>query len=486
MAYGKQITDLPDELLLEIFSNLGIEDLAFSVQHVNKHWKDVTQDDSLWKNHIFSPGYKMTDKEIARHLVNMPALKAFCPARGTNTNNIIPTMCKYCRDIRRIEFTAGHKLSNFRLQNIIKKYPHLEILHIPLPKQSDQLHCAILVGQLRNLTTLNFSNNYVEAADGILQAIAEGCPALLHLDLGYTQFQDRDVQYLLKRRGKQLLSFSLRHYVSSISHRLLTDCCGNLQSLCYENNNHEIPTTYIQFPSKLLKLHSLKLSYFVIPNIFKNQALSKLIHLHLLQCDLDDTAITGIFMNCPHLKSLSLLWENIIDVSFQHIGNCKNLEHLTVRFCSSLTDKSMEYIGAGCPRLKHLDIGSCTGLTNKSIEYVCKGCQKLKYLDMQYCPQMTDDVLENILKCRELEVLILSWNSQFLGTNFLLIPSKLIHLTELHVDGCLLDRKCVHELQVMMPNLKITGSYTVNEEPWGMQLSSFLSQCESDTVGAPT
>jgi len=96
----------------------------------------------------------------------------------------------------------------------------------------------------------------------------------------------------------------------------------------------------------------------------------------------------------------------------------------------------MEYIGAGCPRLKHLDIGSCTGLTNKSIEYVCKGCQKLKYLDMQYCPQMTDDVLENILKCRELEVLILSWNFQFSGTNFLLIPSKLIHLTELHVDGC--------------------------------------------------
>lgn len=467
MAYGKHITDLPDELLLEIFSNLSIEDLALSVQHVNKHWKDVTQDDSLWKNQVFSPEYKMTDKEIARHLMNMPALKAFCPVRGTNTKNIIPTMCKYCRDIRRIEFTWLHKLSNSRFKNIIKKYPHLEILHIPLPKESDQLHCAILVGQLQNLTTLNFTDKYVgEVADGILEAIAEGCPALLHLDLGCTKFQDSDVQYLLKRRGKQLLSFSVRFYISSVSHRLLTDCCVNLQNLWYENDNHDFPSTYIQFLSKLSKLHSLTLTFFDIPNIFKNQALSKLIKLDLYQCSVDDTAVTGILMNCPHLKSLSLGGESITDDGFQHIGNCKNLEHLTIYFCSSLTDKSMEYVGAGCPRLKHLDIVQCIGLTNKSSEYVCKGCQKLKYLAIKSCPEMTDSVLDNILNCRELEVLILSLNSQLLGTNFLLIPSNLIHLTELNVLGCDgLDEKCVHELQVMMPNLKIIGSYTVDEEP---------------------
>ena len=467
MAFSKHITDLPDELLLEIFSNLSIEDLALSVQHVNKHWKDVTQDNSLWKNQVFSPEYKLTDKEIARHLVNMPALKAFCPVRGTNTKNIIPTMCKYCRDIRRIEFKWLHKLSNFRLQNIIKKYPHLEILHIPLPKESDQLQCAILVGQLQNLTTLNFTDKYVEVADGILEAIAEGCPALLHLDLGYTKFQDRDVQYLLKRKGKQLLSFSVRRYISSISHRLLTDCCGNLQNLWYENDNHDFPSTYTQFLTKLSQLHYLKLTFFYIPNIFKNRALSKLIKLDICECSgLDDTAVTGILMNCPQLKSLSFGGQDISDDGFQHIGNCKNLEHLTVSYCSSLTDKSMEYVGAGCPRLKHLDIGNCAGLTNKSTEYVCKGCQKLKYLDIQSCPEMTDAVLDNILRSRELEILILSWNSQLVGTNFLLIPSNLIHLTELDVVGCVsLDENCVHKLQVMMPNLKITGSYTVSEEP---------------------
>jgi Leucine-rich repeat (LRR) protein len=222
----------------------------------------------------------------------------------------------------------------------------------------------------------------------------------------------------------------------------------------------------MQFLSKLLELHSLKLLCFDIPNIFKNQALSKLINLDLYRCNVDDTVVTGILMNCPHLKSLVLEGDSITDDSFQHIGNCKNLEHLKIPFCSSLTDKSMEYVGAGCPRLKHLDIGHCIGLTNKSTEYVCKGCQKLKYLAIESCPEMTDAVLDNILKCRELEVLILSWNSQLLGTSFLLIPSNLIYLTELDVYGCdALDEKCVHELQALMPNLKITRGDTVIEEP---------------------
>jgi hypothetical protein len=468
MAYGKHITDLPDELLLEIFSNLSIEDLALSVQHVNAHWKDVTQDDSLWKNQVFSPGYNMTDKEIARHLVNMPALRAFCPARGTNTKYITHTMCKYCRDIRHIEFTGFHKLSNFRLQNIIKKYPHLETLHIPLPTESDQLHCAVLVGQLQNLTTLHFTGKYLNgAADGILKAIAEGCPSLLHLDLGYTILQDHDVQYFLKKKGKQLLSLTVRRYISSISHRLLTDCCCNLENFWYENDNENFPSTYVHLLSKLSKLHNLTLKYFDVPNIFKNQALSQLIKLSIYECSvLDDTAVTGIFRNCPQLKFLSFQGQGISDDGFQYIGNCKNLEHLKICWCTSLTDKSMEYVGARCPNLKHLDIGNCTGLTNKSTEYVCKGCQNLKYLDIQSCPEMTDAVLENIFRSRELEVLILSWNSQLLGTNFPLIPSNLIHLTELDVEGCVsVDEKCLHELQVVMPNLKITGNYTVSEEP---------------------
>jgi hypothetical protein len=204
-----------------------------------------------------------------------------------------------------------------------------------------------------------------------------------------------------------------------------------------------------------------------IHNIFKKQSLSRLIKLNISYCDgFDDATLTGIFTNCPQLQFLVCRGHELSDVGFQHIGTCRNLQHLDIACYSSLTDKSMSYVGAGCPNLKYLDIGCCSPFTNKSIEYICTGCQKLKYLDIQQCPEMTDDVLENIFRSKNLEVLSLMWNMDMLGINFHMIPSHLVCLTELRVQGCYsIDEKCLDKLQEEMPHLKIMRSPTDNEEP---------------------
>ncbi|PNF22371.1 hypothetical protein B7P43_G17486 [Cryptotermes secundus] len=396
MASGKHFTDLPDELLLIIFSNLSIEDLAMSVQHVNSHWKNVSQDDSLWEYQTFSPGCKMSDEEISRHLRNMPALRSFCPSRGTNTK-VVDTLCKYCRDIRHIYFGYSHKLSNSTLHQILKKFPHIEKLVIPLPKETDQLHFADLVAQLKKLTTLSFTSHCVSTvANGVLRAIADGCPSLQCVDMGFSKSQTKDIEYFLEKRGQQLSSFSVRSYISTVAHRLLTEC-ANLESLTYHNLNADLPDTYIQSLSKMSEMRELVLRYFRegqtrnVSSIFKNQSMSKLITLYLYDSDdFDGSSLAVILTNCPQLQ------------------------RLTVHEC---------------------------GLTDD------------------------DDVMEHIFKCKQLEVLELSHTSHLLGINFHLIPSTLVHLTELHVHGCSsLDKKCMDKLKEEMPHLLIAGIYTRNEE----------------------
>jgi hypothetical protein len=194
--------------------------------------------------------------------------------------------------------------------------------------------------------------------------------------------------------------------------------------------------------------------------------LSKLITLNIRYCDdFDDASLTVILTNCPQLQSLTLRGYELTDYGFQYIGTCKNLQFLDIVGSSLIIDKSMDYVGTGCPNLNCLNIGYCSELTNKSTEYVCSGCQKLKYLDIRNCPKMTDDVLENIFKSKQLEVLELSCNSYLLGIHFLLIPSNLVHLTELHVHDCFsLDAKCMDKLEEEMPHLLIVGIYTNNEE----------------------
>jgi hypothetical protein len=202
-----------------------------------------------------------------------------------------------------------------------------------------------------------------------------------------------------------------------------------------------------------------------VSTIFKNQSMSKLITLNISVCyDFDGASLPVILKNCPQLQSLTVQACELRDYGFQHIGTCKNLQFLDIAWSFFITDKSMEYVGAGFPNLNHLNIENCCKLTNKGVEYICSGCQKLKYLDIGQCPDMTDDVLKNIFKIKKLEVLKLS-NSELLGIHFLEIPSNLLHLTELHIDGCFsLDEKHVDKLKEEMPHLLIAGLYTKNEE----------------------
>jgi hypothetical protein len=471
MASETCFTDLPDELLLKIFSYLNTEDLAMSVQHVNSHWKNVSQHASLWKNQTFSPECKMSTKKIARYLMNMPALQAFCPNGGTNTK-VIDTLCKYCRDIRRLQLNYYNTPSNYRLHEILKKIPHLENLSIPLPKETDhQLHFANLVGQFQKLRILTFMA-YSSVVDGVLRAIADGCPSLQSLDIGFGEYHNQDIEYFLQKKGQQLSSFSFRGCISTVAHRLLTEC-ANLEYLFYEHYNEDLPSTYIHSLSKLSKMRDLTLVSIIegqtrdVSTIFKKQALSKLITLNIYYCgDFDGTSLTVILTNCPQLQSLTVQDCDVLtDYGFQYIGTCKNLQFLDISGCSVVTDKSMEYVGAECPQLNHLDISHCYELTNKGVEYICSGCQRLKYLGIQKCPKMTDDVMKNIFRCKKLEILNLSCNYELLGIHFLLIPSNLVHLTKLHVFECLsLDGKRMDKLKEEMPHLLIVGYHTNNEE----------------------
>ncbi|XP_069675548.1 F-box/LRR-repeat protein 14-like isoform X8 [Periplaneta americana] len=464
MACGRSFADMPDELLLEIFSNLNNEDLAMSVRHVNCHWREVSQDDALWKNRIFSPEFEMRDEEISRRLKNMPALRALVLQRGTNTRILVRDLCSSCKDIVHLEFKYSHKISNAKMKCIVKNLPNIVNLSIPLPRQHHQLEFASFLGQFQKLTTLGFTDKYFHSVvDGVLKAIADGCPCLQNINLGRYKFSDEDMKYFLERKGPHLLSFTASCEFSVSAHRLLCEC-SKLEHLCYDiNYSEDIQRTDMVLLSKLTMLQHLTLSFFRenqtrgIPSIFHKHSLSKLVALRIEYCD---GLEPDVLLNCSQIKSLGVSGLEVIDDCFQHIGKCIKLEYLDISGCESITDKALEYIGAGCSRVQHLDVGNCYGLTDKGIEYICSGCKKLRYLDIRSCYSMTDAVFDHIIKINELNILKIKWNDHLKGTNFKLMPSHLFNLKEFDIEGCdFLESDLLDKLQTEMPLLKISGRY---------------------------
>ncbi|PSN39331.1 hypothetical protein C0J52_13307 [Blattella germanica] len=454
----KIFDDLPNEILLEVFSYLSLEDLAFSAQDVCVRWRDVCQDHKLWKNKDFCPSLQLNENEIIDHFQKMPALRSY---RASNVipNRVIKSLCRYCKNIQKIDFHPAQVIKASILGEIVRTYPNIKSLALSLPFENrmEQLEIMKIIGNCRELTSLTLKGRVGETFKLILFPIVIGCPKLQHFHLLYdNNIDDANILPLLEGKKHHLLSFSQRLYISREVSEKLSECT-KLQYLDIVNDVSEDVSHLAIEP--LMKLRTLK--HFglrnsseklvdFLPNFFLSGSFSQLVNLDLSDTYfMNDTLVNAVCKNCPHLKRLLLSGSQILqNEGLKFIGCCKQLEYLDVSMSMDLTDGGMEYVGAGCNNLQCLDIS---------------GCYK-----------MTDRVIEHIVKCKQLRVLKFNYND-LTGSYFHLISSHLPRLLELHVEsGKYLSRMFVDELHKKMPNLKIVIARKY-KDPYNIPISDHVT-----------
>jgi hypothetical protein len=128
MVPANTIDDFPDELLLEIFSYCSVQDLVLSIQHVNKRWKEVSQDPKLWKDLVFRPARGTNDELIRRVLEQAPLLRCLVLSHEIDAPLLIESLCKGCRDIQKLQFSSSQKLATSVLQKLRGHFPDIECL----------------------------------------------------------------------------------------------------------------------------------------------------------------------------------------------------------------------------------------------------------------------------------------------------------------------------------------------------------------------
>lgn len=122
------IDSFPDEILLEIFSYCRVEDLVLSIQHVNKRWKEVSQDPKLWKDLAFRPLKGTTDDFIRSVVEQAPMLRCLILSHEIDAPLLIDSLCKGCRDIQKLQFSSSQKLATSVLQKLRGEFPNIECL----------------------------------------------------------------------------------------------------------------------------------------------------------------------------------------------------------------------------------------------------------------------------------------------------------------------------------------------------------------------
>ncbi|XP_069676596.1 uncharacterized protein [Periplaneta americana] len=128
MVSTSAIESFPDEILLEIFSFCSVEDLALSIQHVNKRWREVAQDPRLWKDLVFKPERGTDDEHIRSVVEQAPLLRRVVLSHEVDAPLLVDALCRGCQDLQKLQFSSSQKLATAILKKLRAQFPEVECL----------------------------------------------------------------------------------------------------------------------------------------------------------------------------------------------------------------------------------------------------------------------------------------------------------------------------------------------------------------------
>jgi Leucine-rich repeat (LRR) protein len=426
------IDDLPNEILLKIFSYLSIDDLSLSIRNVCTRWRMVSEDDEIWINLIYCPGANTPQEEIICMLENTPALRTF---EYSGPYNVIEKLSECCRRLRGLQI-PNIKLDATLLNLTMERLSDLCDLSIQISPTEEGLQLTRIIGQSETLICLNlFSSDSETATPGLLKPIADGCPKLIMLECGAFNCPMDEICYLLQCKKGQL--FTYEHY-GPVTTNFFTDIseCTKLQRLSFIGV--EIYGLLKEIPpiTKLQNLKALEISgsrfpmvELVILTLFLN-TLSHLSYIGICNTHGNIDAITNkIILKCPLLTHLDLEGNDEL--------HCTGISNLS-----------------SCKMLKCLDVSGCIRLGTEAMKYVAEGCPQLEYLDVSRNP-ITDGMFGQILRCRTLKSLLM-WDCDLSGINLRSISTHIDGLLYLYIGHeCQIPDEVINELQQDMPILYI-------------------------------
>ena len=249
------------------------------------------------------------------------------------------------------------------------------------------------------------------------------------------------------------------HFFSAVPH-ILSACYETLKCFrCEGSTRLESEQFQLLFTSPLIKYRELSLAHCpLIGNLAVFQAQHNshfsvcLEKLEVLNLDgagtvgrLSDAGIIALLTACPLLKSLACDGEAMTDESSKHIQNLSRLEHLSISFCTELTDKSLECFsklkdltslhlrkgeeftnqgferlfdslcshgslhrgtGQSVGRLRKLCLTECKLLRDSGLIKLTQSFPLLLHLDLSWCWNLSDIGLEAVAShCRDIETL---------------------------------------------------------------------------------
>ncbi|KAK7864327.1 hypothetical protein R5R35_009171 [Gryllus longicercus] len=427
-GYGN-IQNLPDEVLLEIFQYMSLEELVTCIQNVSLRWRNVSQHSvRLWKNKIYKPISRVTDEEIIATLKKMPQLRTFVfNPDCLKLDEIINVLCSHCKHLQTL-VCDGFGVSTSHLQKMVNSLHDLEWFQLSQCHIIDHISLSLLsqFKKLRKLTCVN-----VGPASTFIRANNEVFQSLEHIEI---------IAYCSCDRGgihEDLISeWDPYHFLHLVPY------LQNLKHL------------FVDF--RMLHFCGFETVFYNLRELRNLETLCFKSFFHA-----DKEILTKMFQYCPFPKLKKLDLSNCLNISVHTLRamhkSCPGVQELYFSHCVHFDDECSQVL-TQFPELLSLDLSCCNGVSDEGLSYLAL-CPKLEMLDLSWRMIVGDGTLSVISTIPCLKKLILN-HTRVNHKDILKFLSKARHLVYLGLFYC----KGVEGtfLQHMTPTCKINQNH-INE-----------------------
>ena len=209
-----KLEDLPDEVILKVLGNLGMEDL-FACAQLSRRFKCVSQDESLWIKMNISLR-KLPMSYLLRVLDNGCKYLSLYHSRiraetGTSDDFILKKSCQ----LRYLDFSFCKAFDDFVLERILVSCNSLQKLSLARIRflSCDMIH-GICTKNSSTITTLDlcsarFSESHIGTYRNYFQTIIKNCDKLTELNLSYTDLSREDITFLVTNLTETIENLNL-------------------------------------------------------------------------------------------------------------------------------------------------------------------------------------------------------------------------------------------------------------------------------------
>lgn len=341
------ILDLPEEVLLSIFSYVPLYNIFISVQRTCLAWRDLCFHHILWREVHYS---KEFDERLTKE-------------------DLLSVLKQVSRGIHRLDISSDCTENDF-----------LKLIQCVLHEDADMRHIS-------SLKTPFISGGYIEP-------LLEKCSGLSSIEVGfpYVYCNDGDFFQAMKKLP-QLKVFRITPIMENIENHY-----------SYENafNKHLADMFSGLLELEVVQLFSTNnLNNSTVYALLKNcQNLKK---LTLLGCSKVSNAGFRSFPVQSGITSICLCFISIDDEGVEQVcRSCPDLREITFVGCTYVTDISIKHVCTHCPNLESLCVstqGEKSNVIDDGLKYVIHNSISLRSLEVSQCPQVLELGVDLLAQC---------------------------------------------------------------------------------------